>query len=155
MNLITDRTSADVERWKTLRDKGWNRMSAAEQAEWLGEMKGRYDHRDLNRVEQAVSLVSDMIREMGYVHPRLTVKTDWTREDIPNREDWTRYFSNVATLREAITVLHTTPGVPSMNDRLNHDRANALEQILVDIEDVVTRIQKSWYYTGEIYLGEV
>lgn len=154
-HLITDRTQSDVDRWKTLRDKGWLRMSAAEQAEWLAEMKGRYDYRDLNRVEQAVAVVSDLIRELGYVHPRLTVKTDWTREDIPTREDWERYFGNVATLRKAITILHSTPGVPSMNDRLNYEQANALEQILVDIDDVATRIPKSWLYAGDIYLGEV
>lgn len=155
MNLITDRTQADVDRWKLLHDRGLTRMSAAEQAEWLGEMKGRYDHRDLNRVEQAVSIVSDMIRELGYVHPRLTVKTNWTREDISTRGDWERYFGNVATLREAITVLPSTPGTPSVNDRLNFERANELEQILVDIDDVAARIQKSWYYAGDIYLGEV
>ena len=154
-HLITDRTQTDVERWTALRAKGWNRMSAAEQAEWLAEMKGRYDHRDFNRVEQAVSIVSDRLRELGYAHPYLTVKTDWTRADIPAREDWERYFGNVAMLRKAITVLHSTPGMPSMNDRLNFERANALEQILVDIDDVTTKISESWHCAGDIYLGEV
>ena len=154
-HLITDRTQSDVDRWKALRDKGWNRMSTAEQATWLAEMKGRYDHRDFNRVEQAVSVVSDRLRELGYVHPPLVVKTDWNRADIPTREDWERYFGNVATLRKAITVLHSTPGMPSMNDRLNFERANALEQILVDIDDVTTKISTSWHYAGDISLGEV
>lgn len=154
-HLITNRTQSDVDRWKSLRDKGWNRMSATEQAEWLAEMKGRYDHRDFNRVEQAVLVVSDSLRELGYAHPHLAVKTDWTRADIPTREDWERYFGNVATLRKAITVLHSTPGMPSTNDRLNFERANALEQILVDIDDVTTKITKSWHYAGDIYLGEV
>ena len=154
-HLITDRTQSDVDHWKALRDKGWNRMSTAEQAAWLAEMKGRYDHRDFNRVEQAVSVVSDRLRELGYVHPPLTVKTDWTRAEIPTRGDWERYFGNVATLRKAITVLHSTPGMPSMNDRLNFERANALEQILVDIDDVATKISESWHYAGDISLGEV
>ena len=35
-NLITDRTSDDVARWRNLHDKGFASMNKAEQAEWVG-----------------------------------------------------------------------------------------------------------------------
>lgn len=48
--LITDRTQADVTRWKTLHDKGWFRMSPEEKVEWSSGLKGTYNATDLNRV---------------------------------------------------------------------------------------------------------
>ena len=58
---VTDRTSADVERWRALRNKGWANMTDDERQEWMGVIvptpaasKGMYTYRDLNRVETAV-----------------------------------------------------------------------------------------------------
>ena len=76
MELITDRTQADVDRWKALRDKGLQGMSATELNEWLGEMKGRYAHTDMNRVENAVAAVAKQLRSLGYDVPSLFLKTD-------------------------------------------------------------------------------
>lgn len=153
--LITDRTQEDVNRWSILRDKGWERMTEDERSEWLGQMKGRYNHTDWNRVEEAVGVLSERVREWGYTHPHLTVKTDWNREDVPTREDWERYFGNVAVLRSAVRVTDKTPGAPTVHHRFNYARANDLEQILVDIDSVTEKIQESWCYAGDIYLGEV
>lgn len=153
--LITDRTQADVDRWRTLRDKGWERMTEAERSEWLGRMKGRYDHTDWNRVEEAVRVVSERVREWGYTHPSLTTKTNWTQEDVPSHEDWERYFGNVAILRNAIPVFDETPVAPVVAQKLNYVRANNLEQILVDIDSVTEKIRDSWCYAGDIYFGEV
>ncbi len=36
LNLVTDRTAADVERWRELKAKGWDQMTADEKAEWMG-----------------------------------------------------------------------------------------------------------------------
>ena len=38
-SLITNRTAADVARWRALRDKGFDAMSADEKAEWLLQKK--------------------------------------------------------------------------------------------------------------------
>ena len=66
MNLITDRTAADVERYLTLRNKGFANLTQAERTEWLAPMKGAYNYTDLNRVEEAVIYVADKLRERGY-----------------------------------------------------------------------------------------
>lgn len=155
LSLITDRTKADVDRWRVLHNKGWEGMTEDERSEWLGQMKGRYDHTDWNRVEDAVRTLSERVREWGYTHPSLTTKINWTRDDVPSRTEWERYFGNVAILRNAIRVFDNTPPAPTVNQKLNYERANDLEQILTDIDDVTVKIKDSWLYAGDIYLGEV
>ena len=47
------------------------------------------------------------------------------------------------------------PQVPPDMDRLNYEEANDIEKILLAVDDAITRISKSWYYSGDIYAGEV
>jgi hypothetical protein len=155
MDLITDRTQADVDRWKALRDKGLAGMSSAEQAEWLGEMKGRYAHTDMNRVENAVAEVARQLRNLGYDVPSLFLKTDWTVRSVPTREDFDRYFGNVETLRGVLPLPATTPKTPTTETRLNYAAANDLEKILVDVDTMVQKLVSARYYAGDIFAGDV
>lgn len=155
MNLITDRTSADVARWRELHDKGFAAMNEAERSEWLGFMKGRYTSEDMNRVESAVASILSAFEELGYPYPSLTVKTSWAREDCPTVSDIERYFSNVAKLREAIAVPADTPTAPTVKTKLDYRRANDLEKILVTVNSSLTNIPKAWYYAEDIFSGEV
>lgn len=59
--LITDRTQADVTRWKTLHDKGWFRMSPEEKVEWSSGLKGTYNASDLNRVTAAMEYINNRL----------------------------------------------------------------------------------------------
>lgn len=155
LKFITDRTTRDVERWRHLHDKGWVNMSTAERNEWLGEMKGRYSYTDMNRVETAVETLSARLRELGYIHPPLSVKTDWSGLDCPTQGDMQRYYGNVAVLRSVSPVYKNTPVTPTVSQKLNYSRANDLEQILSDIDEITTKFPKAWYYAGEIFSGEV
>ena len=155
MNLITDRTPNDVARWRELHDKGWAAMTASERAEWLDQMKGRYNHTDMNRVENAVGVLSERLYSLGRLATRLVVKTNWTGSDSPTRADMERYFGNVGKLREEITVYASTPFAPTIDRRLDYAKANDLEQILIDVDEITTKISQSWYFAGDIYSGEV
>lgn len=162
MNLIFDRTSSDVERWRTLRDKGWSGMTESERKEWVGEItptpcatKGMYTHVDLNRVESAVRVLSDRLREMGYDHPELTVKTDWKASENFWREDMARYLNNVRVIRNSIAVYPTTPQVPTVGVQFSHLKANDVERILNDVDEITNNIVKSRFYAGDIISGEV
>lgn len=162
LNLITNRTPQDVERWKTLRDKGWADMSASERQEWLGETlptptasKGMYTHNDLNRVEGAVKSIVKMLEESGIDVPYMTIKTNWTYKDRLTDSDIERYFSNISTLRGLFEMYSNTPKAPTVRDKLNFTLANNIEKILVDVEEIAIRIIGFRYYSGEIFLGEV
>lgn len=153
--LITDRTEQDVARWRELHDKGWFAMTAEEQSEWVGEMKGRYSYTDMNRVENAVAVLSERFVKDGYLTSPLSVKTDWDQRSIPTVADMERYLDNVAALRRVFRVYPTTPAAPTIDQRLNYKKANDIEQILTDLDDILTKIPNSRFYAGEIYSGEV
>ena len=155
VRFITDRTWDDVKRWRELHDKGWAAMTASEQSEWTGEMKGRYTHNDMNRVENAVAELSGQFVDKGYLITPLTTKTDWNLWSVPTKTDMTRYLGNVATLRSLVTVYPTTPEAPTVDHRLDYERANDIEKILVDLYDILEKTPQSWFYSGEIYSGEV
>lgn len=154
LNLITDRTSNDLEHWKALRDKGWLGMSEEERAEWLSPMKGCYNSSDMNRVESAVKYISELFISAGHSFAP-EVKTSWQAKDRPTAEDMKRYFENVEKLRSLIPVYSTTPVAPTIKNKLDWQTANALEQILKDVHELIVKIIESCYYTGEVYAGEV
>lgn len=154
MEFITDRSQKDVERWKELRDKGFEQMSPEEQSEWLAPMKGCYGHTDMNRVESAVEALSARLSELGYLyHP--VVKTDWNLWSAPTKRDFERYLGNVATMRKLLKVYADTPMAPTTGNRLDWNRANDIEKILSDIEKLADSMVQNRYYAGEIFAGEV
>ena len=153
-HLITDRAAQDVDRVKILADKAWQDMTADERAEWLSPMRGSYNYTDLNRVEDAVSYVAERLKEFGYLL-YVPVTRFWTSEDIPTENDLGQYFNNVAMLRRAVTVWASTPVAPSSIDGFGANEANALEQILIDVDLVLTRISQSWFYSSDLYSAEV
>ena len=153
-NLITDRTQSDVFRWKELQAKGFAAMSAEERTEWLSPMRGSYNYTDMNRVEVAVEYVAERLREMGFFID-LSVKTTWEVNEIPSRNDIIRYYDNVAKLREVIPVYSTTPEAPTIEQKLSYREANALEQILFDIDELLSKMERAYFYSGEIYAMEV
>lgn len=154
--LITDRTPADVEEVKALTEsiKAGTATEAQVQA-YLNQLhKGAYTYRDMNRVAEAVQYVANRLREFGYL-PRLPVVQFWEVGDKPNEADLARYFGNVAVLRNAITVWSATPDAPSSAKGFDIYKANALEQILVDVDQILTHISQAWFYSGDLYLAEV
>ena len=133
LSLITDRTRADVEN-KT--DKGF------------------YNASDLNRVGAAVQYVAERFAAQGYtvtVHP----KTDWTEKDIPTAAELETYRQNIAALRGLIAVIKSTPETPETMRFLDYIKANDIEQILLDLDTLLTNAALAWYQSGEIYAGEV
>lgn len=154
--LITDRTISDVTAVSGLAEAIKNGTATAEQVRQYLEVnqKGAYNHTDLNRVEEAVLYVAERLKEYGYLST-LPITRHWSAEDIPNTSDFSRYFGNVVMLRGAIAVWKNTPAAPNSIDGFDVNKANALEQILVDVDLVLTRISQAWFYVGDLYSAEV
>lgn len=153
-HLITDRTEQDVDRVTTLAAKAWQDMTAEERAEWLSPMKGSYNYTDFNRVASAVAYVAQRLKEHGYLS-FVPVSRTWSAEDIPTESELFQYFSNIAILRQAITVWASTPVVPDSISGFDVNRANDLEQILIDADQILTHISQSWFFSGNLYSAEV
>jgi len=112
-----------------------------------------YNTTDLNRVCEAVQYIADRLNQAGYSTPTAP-KTDWTIYDIPMAAQMERYLQDVATLRAALTIGPVPPGPADMDD-LTVDGANNIERILVAVEDALNRMVAAWYYSGDLYSGEV
>ena len=133
LSLITDRTRADVENET---DKGF------------------YNASDLNRVGAAVEYIAGRFAALGYACP-VTVKKDWLTSDAPTASQLETYRQNIVALRSRIAVMASTPEAPASMAGLNYVKANNIEQILLDLDALITNITKSWYFSGELYAGEV
>ena len=139
--LVTDRTAADV---------------AAQSA------KGTYKASDLNRVGEAMNYVADRLRAAGY-DPHINPKTDWKDDDWVDQAEQAVYLGDLAELRKQFALLYSTPEVPprilatgiNTNDGLTHTWANDIEKILEDIDLLLTNAAQAWFYSGELFSGEV
>ena len=132
LSLITDRTRADV----------------ANQTD-----KGFYNASDLNRVGAAVEYIAGRFAALGYACP-VTVKKDWLTSDAPTASQLETYRQNIVTLRGQIAVMQSTPEAPASMAGLDYVKANNIEQILLDLDALITNIINSWYFSGEVYAGE-
>ena len=66
-----------------------------------------------------------------------------------------RYLADVAALRAALAVLPTTPEVPPDMVKLTYAEANSIEQILKDLDQLLTNMAAAWFCSGDVYSGEV
>ena len=141
LHLITDRMKSDV---------------------LNGTAKGSYKASDLNRVGAAMNYVADRLKAQGY-DPHISPKTDWKDGDWVTPAAQAVYLGDLAELRKQFTMLESTPEVPprilataiNSGDGLTYVWANNIEQILMDIDVLLTNIAAGWLYSGEIYSGEV
>lgn len=107
--------------------------------------KGGYNFSDLNRVELAVSELSDTYG-LG-----LITKTDWTANDIPSEQLMERYLSNIRMIRAVCPNPNSLPVLPTSMKGLTYEGANNIEKILVAAYEGADAA----YRSGEIYSGEV
>lgn len=155
LHLITDRTQADVDRVRALLRK-WRdgTMTDAEKAEWALDLKGAYNASDLNRVGAAVRYVAGRLHEHGY-KVAVAPKEDWLEDDDPTAGQMESYRRDIAAIRSALAVKPSTPPAPGSMDGLTYVEANNIEQILLDVDALLTLISQGLYYSGEIYAGEI
>lgn len=148
LQMVTDRTEQDViDATATVASV----QAGGDVPDDYESLKGRYNISDLNRVESAVQALTDEFTALGYSCPLVTKQ--WSYGDYFTQMDFDRYLANIAWLRGLVAQQSTTPETPEHYKP--YTNANAIEQILVDLNDALTRMQKSWYYSGEIYCGEV
>lgn len=156
LNLITDRSATDVQRWEILRDKGIINMTAAELAEWNAGMKGAYNATDLNRVGEALNYLRGLLTQAGYLGGNeFNAKTSWADDDIPTSTQFAEYINAVETIRAAMSRKPTTPPTPINTNSLDYRGANDIERILLDIEELIPKMKAARNFCGELFGGEI
>lgn len=144
-----------------------------------------YTAADLNRVETAVQYLADRLNaapadlkghavglgvawdalfDVPYGDIQVKAKTDWTAPDLPTRSQMARYLDNVKTVKGTLNAMY--PAIPDSVAWLTYTGANNIEYVLIILRDAldkeVDRITKlldntaaAWYYTGDLYAGEI
>lgn len=98
-------------------------------------------------VTAAVDVVSNDLTEYD---PYTWYEFDW-----PTTETMTIYLQNVVALRSVFAVVKSTPSVPKDAVGLMVQEANNIEKILVDINELFIKSTQVWFYSGELFAGEV
>lgn len=155
-DLIFDRTEADIEAVKALRNKilteGLTSLTQEEYDTWFGGMRGAYHHIVLNRVGEAVNFLREELKGLE-ITVNVTGKTDWKPTDTPTPAQMATYLQNLDALKAALAPVSTVE-TPDTMRWLTIQKMNAIERILWDLGNKVRNIQWMWCCCGEASCGE-
>lgn len=131
--LITDRKQADVD---------------------ARNDKGTYSAIDMNRVGAAMNYLAARLREQGYA-PHISPKTNWIDDEWVSPTDADKYLADLEEIRSQFALYDGAPTIPPDMERFTWKEANDIERILQDIDALLTNIEAGWYYSGDLYAGEI
>ena len=143
IEAVTDRSQSDVYRVLELLKKGWKDFSDSEKQEWSAGMKGSLNASDLERVQNNIQLLSDVL-ELNLAVSEVP--------EFPTVSLFNEIRENTGKIRNAYCIHSTTPIVP--DEPLNtFEKWNDIERILDDVYKIL--LNNFHYYCGtEIYAGE-
>lgn len=135
--LIYDRTQEEVE-------------YALNHPESTSFLVGAYNFTDLNRIETWSAYIAEQLNLYTY-NVSITTKTNWTFDDFPTRSEMKRIRDNVQKLKDAFMAFTS---VPADLERMTYQKANDLEKVLHELDNLINNMIASFYFSGEIYSGE-
>lgn len=115
---------------------------------------GNYNADDLNRVAAAVNYISTMFAEYGYRVPD-ECAADWQTNDLPRKSKIDEHHAKTLAVIGLISYPDKPKSIPASLDYLTIDGANAIEKALCSLIIAGRNIPDSWYFTGELYGGEI
>lgn len=127
--LIYDRTKADIEEAREIKAKIRVRggyLTYDEQLKWDAGLRGAFNISDLNRMEDWVEFLGQMLNAYGYT-PDLSPKKVWSANDVAiYKEDVDRLRKNIVALKDAF---YTGPEWQNISfaNTINMEQANAME----------------------------
>lgn len=149
IQLITDRTKADVDRLRELTKIVNDTGQMLE--EWKSAMiKGAYRQEDVDRVSAAIKYLLPILSDMGY---------NVEYRDVPGG-DLTEtpagiYLGNVRNLRQVLTLPDYIPPVPDDMEGFSFWEANNIEKIILAVEETISSVKKIYPRSGVYFSGAV
>ena len=155
LDLITDRTEADVARYYYFRNKRWIDLTDAEKEEFAKGLKGTYNYTDFRRVENAVLYLSNQLKKYGYMNVvKLSAEETFTPEYIRVKEEIITYLDNIATLQKVYYNNNWVRKLPTIEEWLDYNGANTIEEILVDMEKHIENMKQVFVSSGVSGAGQ-
>ena len=115
-----------------------------------------YGYEDMNRVADAMEHVAARLQACGCA---IEVSPEhFTREDMPTETALAHYLEQLRIVRSELAVFITTPPIPGVSSErpyMTIQEANDIEKILVDVDQLITNMIAAYYYSGELYGGEL
>lgn len=113
-----------------------------------------YNARDLNRIEDWTAWLATQLDSYGYPCEITPRASRWQMADWPTREEIDRIRANVDALQEGFYALPDWREI-LYNNTMGWEQANAIEWDLSRIYLWLERMIASFFYSNEVYAGEV
>lgn len=152
-DLIFDRTIADVETARTVRQKVARGEIPTEQE--FNEMnRGLLNYLTINRIEERQEALQPIIKEMGYLGFDITNET-WNIavDNVPifKKSDFQRLINNNTTLQKAFLTYTKSPRIARAE--YHYREINILEETIYDLERTVEDVKGNYRYCGGTMCG--
>lgn len=113
--------------------------------------KGFYNYDDLNRIEQWCKYIAELLNSYGYF-VSIATKTNWTMLNLPTQSEMERIRTNINTLQQAY---FSFTQIPENLEYMTWQKANDVEKILHEIDTLISNMISQFYYSNELFSGEV
>ena len=152
--LVTDRTASDKDRLVAALERVNSGAGTAGDMELIlnPDNKGAYNYTDFNRVGAALAYVSERLNAAG-AFLLLSPKTDWAEGDEPTASQLAYYLQMLRAVRGELATFPNTPVAPDSMDNMTYNEANNIEQILVDIDELLTKMAAAYRHCGAAVCG--
>lgn len=116
--------------------------------------KGVYNAGDMNRVSAAVELLRPVYRDFGYAVGDAKIRT-WAENELPRLSEAEEYLAAVRGLNGRFRYADEPFVLPETMRFLTHAGANNIEKFLAAMPEVFERMASAWYFSDDLYTGEV
>ena len=113
--------------------------------------KAYISYTDLNRVEEAITYLKQLLDKYGYNFT--TQEKKWLITDFRKNEDMARLKSNIDNLRNAYPYL-VSPVTPNPIKYESIQEANDIEEILYKINEIIINMTQNFIHCGVANCGQ-
>lgn len=147
--MIFDRTQEDVNAAISLRNQKVKEFEILTSEEINTLERGTITINTLNRIENKQKEIVELFLRLS-INVNIKNKT-WQTSQIFDELEFQRILDNLNVLVKSFCVYSNTPNVPKISYRF--EDINAIEKILVDLEELYNKALKSFVYCGITYCG--
>lgn len=147
--MIFDRTQEDVNAAISLRNQKVKEFEILTSEEINILERGTITINTLNRIENKQIEIAELFSQLS-INVDIENK-NWEPTQIFNQSEFQRILDNLNVLVKSFYVYSNTPNVPEIS--YHFEDINAIEKILVDLEELYNKALKSFVYCGITYCG--